>query len=53
MHRVYWSPGGGGGRGGRGGGGGAAPTGPFTVKLTVGAQTYTQTLTFKPDPRSK
>jgi photosystem II stability/assembly factor-like uncharacterized protein len=60
MHRINWSPGGGGGRGGggggrggRGGGGGAAPTGPFTAKLTVNGQTYTQTFSVKPDPRLK
>jgi photosystem II stability/assembly factor-like uncharacterized protein len=59
MHRVNWSPGGGGGRGGGGGGrggrgGGAAPAaGPFTAKLTVNGQTYTQTFNIKPDPRAK
>jgi photosystem II stability/assembly factor-like uncharacterized protein len=60
MHRVNWSPGGGGGRGGggggrggRGGGGGAAPTGPFTAKLTVNGQSYTQTFSVKPDPRAR
>ena len=48
-----------GGRGGRGGGGGGggrggAPTlqpGPYTVRLTVDGQTYTQPVTVKPDPR--
>jgi photosystem II stability/assembly factor-like uncharacterized protein len=45
-----------GGRGGRGGGGGrgGAPTlqpGPYTVRLTVNGQTYTQPATVKPDPR--
>jgi photosystem II stability/assembly factor-like uncharacterized protein len=47
------------GRGGRGGGGGGggrggAPTlqpGPYTVRLTVDGQTYTQPATVKPDPR--
>ncbi|HEX9366378.1 MAG TPA: hypothetical protein VF921_07115, partial [Vicinamibacterales bacterium] len=58
MHRVNWSPGGGGGRGGggrggRGGGAGAAPAGPFTAKLTVNGQSYTQTFSVKPDPRLK
>ena len=57
MHRVTWAPGGGGGRGGggRGGRGGAtpAPTGPFTAKLTVNGQVYTQTFVVKPDPRIK
>jgi photosystem II stability/assembly factor-like uncharacterized protein len=52
--------GGRGGRGGRGGGGGGgggrggAPTlqpGAYTVRLTVGGQTYTQPVTVKPDPR--
>ncbi len=47
-----------GGRGGRGGGGGGgrggAPPlqpGPYTVRLTVDGQTYTQPATVKPDPR--
>jgi photosystem II stability/assembly factor-like uncharacterized protein len=64
MHRVVWTPvapppaGGGGGRSGRGGGGGrggGAPllTGTFTARLTVNGQSYTQTFTVKPDPRSK
>jgi photosystem II stability/assembly factor-like uncharacterized protein len=64
MHRVWWSPGGGGGRGGggggggrggRGGGGGGGVTLPatFTAKLTVNSQSYTQTFTMKPDPRSR
>ena len=47
------------GRGGRGGGGGGggrggAPTlqpGPYTVRLTVDGQTYTQPAIVKPDPR--
>jgi len=52
--------GGRGGRGGRGGGGGGGggrggvPTlqpGPYTVRLTVDGQTYTQPVTVKPDPR--
>jgi photosystem II stability/assembly factor-like uncharacterized protein len=38
-----------GGRGGRGGGG-LAP-GPYTVRLTVDGQTYTQPVALKPDPR--
>ena len=49
MHRVNWAPAGGG-RGGRGGSA-APPAGPFTAKLTVGGQTYTQTFDLKPDPR--
>jgi hypothetical protein len=57
MHRVNWSPGGGGGRGGgrggRGAGTTAAPTGPFTARLTVNGQSYTQTFSVKPDPRRK
>ncbi len=36
-----------------GGGGAAVPSGPFTVKLTVDGQTFTQPLTVKPDPRQK
>ncbi|MBZ5618659.1 MAG: hypothetical protein LAQ69_08055 [Acidobacteriia bacterium] len=44
------------GRGGRGGGGGrggapSLPAGPYTVRLTVDGQTYTQPVTIKPDPR--
>ena len=50
---------GGRGRGGRGGGGGGggrggAPTlqpGPYTVRLTVDGQSYTQPVTIRPDPR--
>ena len=55
MHRVNWAPAGGGQGGGRGGrGGGAArPVGPFTAKLTVAGQTYTQTFDLKPDPRMR
>ncbi len=58
MHRVAWSPGGGGGRGGGGGGGrggqaSTAPAGPFTARLTVDGQVYTQTFTVRPDPRVK
>jgi hypothetical protein len=65
MHRVAWSPGGGGGRGGGGGGGGGggrgggggggggASTGTFTARLTVNGQSYTQTFTVRPDPRSQ
>ncbi len=45
-----------GGRGGRGGGGGRGfapllPAGPYTVRLTVDGQTYTQPVAIKPDPR--
>ncbi len=54
-----------GGRGGRGGGGGSGfagggggrggagglQAGPYTVRLTVDGQTYTQPVTVKPDPR--
>ena len=48
-----------GGRGGRGGGGGGGggrgaavlPPGPYTVRLTVDGQTYTQPVAIKPDPR--
>jgi photosystem II stability/assembly factor-like uncharacterized protein len=44
-----------GGRGGRAGGGGrgtaALPPGPYTVRLTVNGQTYTQPVMVKPDPR--
>jgi len=42
------------GRGGRGGGGrgaGGLQAGQYTVRLTVDGQTYTQTVTLKPDPR--
>ena len=67
MHRFIWdlhgSPAGG--RGGRGGEppisaiymdtpvnqGPWMPAGKYTVKLTVGGQTYPQSLTVKPDPR--
>ena len=31
----------------------APPAGPFTAKLTVNGQTYTQTFDVKPDPRMK
>jgi photosystem II stability/assembly factor-like uncharacterized protein len=66
MHRFIWdlhgSPSG---RGGRGGEPSIAavymdtpvnegpwlPAGSYTVKLTVGGQSYTQSLTVKPDPR--
>jgi hypothetical protein len=41
----------GGGRGGRGGGGGET-IGTFTAKLTVNGQSYSQTFTIRPDPRS-
>lgn len=40
---------GGRGRGGRGGGG--MQPGPYSVKLTVDGQTFTQTVDVKPDPR--
>ena len=64
MHRFMWDMryappegAGGGGRqggGGRFGGGGVwAPPGDYTVRLTAGGQTYTQTLTLKADPRVK
>ena len=67
MHRFVWdfrpdpSAGGGRGRGGRGGGGGgggrggppAVAPGSYTVRLTVGGQTFTQPLTLKPDPRER
>ena len=52
MHRITWAPGDGGGRGGRGSVA-APPAGPFTAKLTVNGQTYTQTFDVKPDPRMK
>jgi photosystem II stability/assembly factor-like uncharacterized protein len=66
MHRWIWdlrptppartgTPGAGGGGGGGGGGGfGFRPTvlpGTYTVKLTVGGQTFTQPLVVKRDPR--
>jgi hypothetical protein len=54
MHRWIWdfrpTPTGGGGRG-RGGAPPAAP-GTYSVKLTAGGRTLTQTLTVKKDPRS-
>jgi photosystem II stability/assembly factor-like uncharacterized protein len=58
MHRVVWQPVAGGGRGGRGGGGGRGAaaqmlTGTFTAKLTVSGQSYTQTFSVKPDPRTR
>src|SRR4030095_5007817 len=64
MHRWVWGvrptpPATSGGRGGGGGGGegfGFRPTvlpGNYTVRLTVGGQTYTQPLLVKPDPRSR
>jgi len=51
------TPAGRGGRGGGGGGGGrggapALPAGPYTVRLTVDGQTYTQPVTIKADPRN-
>jgi len=42
--------GGGGGGGGRGGAGGLQ-AGAYTVRMTVDGQTYTQSVTVKPDPR--
>ena len=56
---THGAAGGRGGRGGRGGGGGgggrggapALQPGPYTVRLTVDGQTYTQPVTVKPDPR--
>ena len=58
MHRFTWdlryqAPPAEGGRGGgrRGGAGVLAVPGPYTVKLTVDGQSYTQPLTLKPDPR--
>jgi photosystem II stability/assembly factor-like uncharacterized protein len=58
MHRVVWLPvaanaGGGRGRGGGRGGGAALLTGTFTAKLTANGQSYTQTFTVRPDPRSR
>ena len=68
MHRFVWDfrpdppAGGGRGRGGRGGGGGggggrggppAVAPGSYTVRLTVGGQTFTQPLTLKADPRER
>ena len=46
---------GGGGGGGGGGRGGPAPVAPgtYSVRLTVGGQTFTQPLTLKPDPRER
>jgi photosystem II stability/assembly factor-like uncharacterized protein len=65
MHRFVWDfrpqPAAGGGRGGRGGGGGgggrggAPPVAPasYSVRLTVGGQSYTQPLIVKADPRKR
>jgi hypothetical protein len=59
MHRVVWrpvAPSLGGTGGGGGGGFRRGPvrllTGTFTAKLTVNGQSYTQTFTVRPDPRS-
>ncbi len=59
MHRVVWRPvaptRGGPGAGGAGGfrrGPVRLLTGTFTAKLTVNGQSYTQTFTVRPDPRS-
>jgi photosystem II stability/assembly factor-like uncharacterized protein len=66
MHRYVWDfrpdppAGGGRGRGGRGGGGGGGRGGPppvapgtYSVRLTVGGQSFTQPLVVKPDPRER
>ena len=57
MHRVVWTPvaatGGRGGGGGGRGGGGVRLIGTFTAKLTANGQSYTQTFTVKPDPRTR
>ncbi len=62
MHRWVWdlrpTPPQNAGRSGPGGGGGvfgrtvAVAPGSYTVRLTAGGQTLTQTLTLKPDPRA-
>ncbi|MGE5358744.1 MAG: WD40/YVTN/BNR-like repeat-containing protein [Bacteroidales bacterium] len=62
MHRWVWdlrraTPTGGGGRGAGAGGGGrggapATPPGTYTVRLSAGGRTSTQTLVVKADPRS-
>jgi len=62
MHRWVWDlrptppaprTGGGGGGGGFGRGAALALPGRYTMKLTVGGQSYTQPLTLKMDPRVK
>jgi photosystem II stability/assembly factor-like uncharacterized protein len=57
QHRWIWdlrpAPAVGGGRGGGRGSRPAMVTGAFTVKLTVGADSYTQPLVVKPDPRDR
>ncbi len=59
LHRAVWRPiaprrggGGGGGGGGIFGGPVVLLTGTFTARLTVGEETYIQTFTVQPDPRS-
>ncbi len=57
MHRFVWDfrpqpPTGGRGGGGRGGQPPVAP-GPYSVRLTVNGQSYTQPLTVRPDPRAR
>ena len=52
MHRVTWAPGAPPSGGGRGAAA-AAPVGPFTARLTVNNQVYTQTFVVNPDPRVK
>jgi len=60
MHRWVWdlrptptpAPAGGGGGGGFRGRGQSVSPGTYTVKLTVGGQTYTQPLIVKADPRA-
>ena len=53
MHRVTWAPGAAalGRRAWRRAA--APPAGPFTAKLTVNGQIYTQTFVVNPDPRVK
>ena len=55
MHRVVWNPvapsPNAGGRGGGRGNQGTPLTGTFTVRLTVGGKSLTQTFTIRPDPR--
>lgn len=56
MHRVVWNPvtpAPRGGDGSDGTSGGTALTGTFTARLTVNGQSYTQTFTVRPDPRSR
>ncbi len=52
MHRVTWAPGAPPSGGGRGAAA-APPVGPFTARLTVNSQVYTQTFVVNPDPRVK